>query len=72
MATRNISFRCYFPSATGPEYNTHYRVMETEDIPKWLDAYQFTHPDVLSISCKVWFNDSGEQQFENCDDERVE
>lgn len=48
-----ISFRCFYGKPE--ESTTHYRVMPLEDIPKWIEAYQFTHPCVQSITCKIWF-----------------
>lgn len=49
----DVSFRCYYGSPD--ESTTHYRTMPLADIPKWIEAYRFTHPDVQSITCKVWF-----------------
>lgn len=48
-----VSFRCYYHSADNN--TTHYRTMALEDIPKWIEAYRFTHPELRSITCKVWF-----------------
>ncbi|MDY3281294.1 hypothetical protein [Dysosmobacter sp.] len=53
-----ISFRCYFPGA-GNIVN-HYQTMPLRDIPKWIEAYLFTHPNVESISVKFWPHDGEE------------
>lgn len=47
-----ISFHCYF--ADGGIVK-HTQDMRLEDIPRWIEAYRFTHPRVEAISCKVWF-----------------
>lgn len=53
----NMSFRCFFKNAF-PTYTTHYMPdFPVSDIPRWFDAYRFTHPNCTSISCKVWFVD---------------
>lgn len=56
--TYNISFRCYFPEPGN--YTTHRQVMPLTDIKKWIEAYQFTHPNVESISVKIWFDEGDE------------
>lgn len=55
--TYNISFRCYFDSEDGQRYTNHYQRLNVNDLPKWIEAYRFTHPNCLSISVKVWFTD---------------
>lgn len=50
-----ISFRCYFDN-TGDKC-THYRDLAVEDIPKWIDAYVFTHPEVSAITVRVNFTE---------------
>lgn len=48
----DMNFRCYFE---GSENKTnHYQSMELQDIPKWIEAYRFTHPTLQSITVKVW------------------
>lgn len=54
MDEYTMSFRCFFPGVT-PNYATHYQQLPVCDIPRWIDAYKFTHPRCTSISCKVWF-----------------
>lgn len=54
-----ISFRCYY-KGKGNAVN-HYQTMELKDIPKWLEAYMFTHPNVEAITVKFWPKDKGEQ-----------
>lgn len=52
MKTRyELSFRCYF--APG-DYTQHYQTMPLKDIEKWVKAYRFTHPNVQSITVKIW------------------
>lgn len=47
-----MSIRCYF---AGVDNKTqHYQAMPLKDIAKWIEAYQFTHPNVESITIKVW------------------
>jgi hypothetical protein len=50
----NCSFRCYFPSDTGLNFVTHFQEIALSDIPKWIKAYQFTHPACLSVCVKIW------------------
>lgn len=54
----DLSFRCYFPGQGN--YCTHHHPMPLTDIKKWIEAYQFTHPDVQSITVKIWFHDEVE------------
>lgn len=56
----DMNFRCYFPG-TGNHTN-HRQIMPLEDVKKWVEAYQFTHPNVESITVKVWF-----KRFESVD-----
>lgn len=51
--TYSISFRCYF----GKNFTTHRQEMPLKDIPKWIEAYIFTHPECRSISVKVYFRE---------------
>lgn len=57
MAQREykLSMRAYFPNGNKTD---HYQVMPLKDIPKWIEAYRFTHPDVESITVKVWLTDT--------------
>lgn len=48
-----LSFRCYFPNGNNC---THYQQLHFDQIPKWIECYKFTHPDCVSISVKVWFD----------------
>ena len=65
----NVSFRCYFDNNGDPHYTTHYvPSFPIADIPRWIDAYKFTHPNCTSLSCKVWFVD-GNCAAEPIDDE---
>ncbi len=48
----NVSFRCSFPGADNK--TQHYMTMPLKDIAKWIKAYRFTHPNLQSITVKVW------------------
>lgn len=48
------SFRCYYSDGSS---TTHYHTLFANEIVKWIDCYKFTHPDCVSISVKVWFDD---------------
>lgn len=50
----SISFFCYFRNS--PDMTKHYQTMPLKNIPKWIEAYKFTHPNVESISFKIWFD----------------
>lgn len=52
MENVHISYRCYYEDG---EPNNHHRDMLLADIPRWIEAYKFTHPNCTSISVKVWF-----------------
>jgi len=56
--TYDLSFRCFFPGTDN--ICNHRQIMPLKDIPKWIEAYRFTHPNVLSITVKIWFNDEVE------------
>lgn len=47
-----ISFRCYYENDT---CTNHRQMLQLKDIPKWLESYRFTHPEVRSITVKIWF-----------------
>lgn len=61
-----ITFKCYFD---GDPTNTtfHRREMEIAEIPKWIEAYSYTHPTCTSISAKVRFEsaESNKEDYEN-------
>lgn len=48
-----VSIRCYYKT----NKVTHYQEMTLKDIPKWIEAYKFTHPDASAISVKVTFTE---------------
>lgn len=50
-----MSIRCYFKGSDNK--TQHYPTMPLKDIAKWIEAYQFTHPGVESITVKVWCKD---------------
>ena len=47
-----ISMRCYYPNG---ETTNHYQTIKLSDIPKWIEAYKFTHPNCVAITAKIWF-----------------
>lgn len=49
-----ISFRCYYNKGN---VTNHYQTMPLKDIARWLESYMFTHPNVESISVKIWPKD---------------
>lgn len=52
----NTSFRCFYNDGEGVHATTHYVPgFPVAAIPRWIDAYKFTHPNCDAISCKVWF-----------------
>lgn len=60
----NTSFRCFFQTEDGMHYSTHYQPQfSLADIPRWVDSYRFTHPNCVSISCKLWFGDSDNDKY---------
>lgn len=57
--TYDLSFRTYFP---GPGNScTHRQTMALKEIPKWIEAYRFTHPNCESITVKIWFHEEDKQ-----------
>ena len=62
MKQFRVSFRVFFPGQSN--IINHWQDMPLRDIPKWLNTYQFTHPNVESISVKVWFHDGEGEQDE--------
>lgn len=56
----DVSFYCYYERGSRTQ---HYQPMPLRDIPKWIEAYQFTHPNVQAISVKIWtHNGEGEEE----------
>lgn len=49
-----VSFFCDFDQECRTK---HYQPMPLKDIPRWLEAYQFTQPNVRAISVKVWMDE---------------
>ena len=43
------SFHCYYET----NVLRHHQKIKLSDIPRWINAYQFTHPKVKSISVKI-------------------
>ena len=53
-AIYEISFRCHY---TNGEQTNHRQSLKLSDVPKWVEAYHFTHPACRAISIKIWFTD---------------
>lgn len=51
----NLSIRCFYPGDTEP--TRHYQDLKLSDIPKWIEAYKFTHPRCEAITFKIWLSD---------------
>lgn len=51
--TYDVSIRTYY----GTDSNNHRRCLKLSEIKKWIEAYVYTHPDVSSISIKIWLKD---------------
>lgn len=49
----DISFRCFYENGCT---TNHLQLLSLADIPKWIECYKFTHPEVKSITVKVCFN----------------
>ena len=54
----DVSFRCYFPGRNN--FTTHRQMLPLTDVRRWVEAYRFTHPNVKSMTIKVWFDKEGE------------
>jgi len=66
----NVSFRCFFDNDGDPHFTTHYiPQFPMKDIPKWVTAYRFTHPNCTALTCKVWFVNCANYSDERMDDE---
>lgn len=53
-AVFDLSIRCHYPNG---DQTQHRQAMKLADIPKWIEAYKFTHPNCTSISVKIWLTD---------------
>lgn len=53
----DVSLRCYFDRA---RYTLHRQDMPLKDIQRWINAYQFTHPECQSIVVKLWLKEGME------------
>ena len=53
-----ICFRCYFPG-NRDNYTDHRAQIPVEEIPKWIEAYRYTHPAVKMISVRVYMDKEG-------------
>ncbi len=47
-----ICFRCHYEAG---HYTEHRADIPLKDIKKWVEAYHFTHPEVKSMSIRIWF-----------------
>lgn len=50
-----MSIRCYFQGKDN--YTQHYPMLPLIDIQKWIECYEFTHPNVESVTVKIWLHD---------------
>ena len=55
MAKVVIGFRCYFPGGKD-NYTDHRAQIPVAEIPKWMEAYRYTHPNCKGISARVFFD----------------
>lgn len=55
MTKAAISFRCYFPGARD-NYTDHRASIPVVEIPKWVEAYRYTHPNCKRISVRIFFD----------------
>lgn len=51
----DVSFHCHYKG--DPEPTKHFQSLTIAEVPKWIEAYKFTHPKCSSISFKIWFGD---------------
>lgn len=51
--TYAISFRCYFPGSRD-NYTDHRAAIPVEEIPRWIEAYTYTHPACTMVSVRVY------------------
>ena len=59
---QQISFHCFFEN----DKVVKYQDLDLKDIPKWIKAYEFTHPNVTAITVKIWFNKQAERSESEC------
>ena len=59
--TYKISIRCQYGESS-ENYTQHRQRLTLGDIPKWLEAYHFTHPNVYAFSIKIWLNDKEDEK----------
>ena len=50
----HVSFRCHYRTGNDTQHNAH---IQLNQIGKWMEAYIFTHPEVQSITAKIWPGD---------------
>lgn len=50
----HVCFRAYYENGNTTD---HHRSMKLAEIPKWIEAYMYTHPCMISLSIKVWLTD---------------
>lgn len=46
-----MSIRCYFADGGKTQ---HYPELKITDVPNWVKAYWYTHPNLESITVKIW------------------
>lgn len=52
-----VSFRCFFKGTKN--YTQHYQNIHIRDIHLWMMAYKFTHPNCVSMTIQVKFDEEG-------------
>lgn len=57
-----ISFHCFFDD----DKVVKYQELDIKDIPKWIKAYQFTHPNATAITVKIWLKQPDERREKEC------
>ena len=57
----DISIRCQYPNG---DQTKHRQPLKLSEIPKWVDAYKFTHPACKAITFKIWFDDQADDTIE--------
>ena len=50
----HVSFRCYYDTGNSTQHNA---TIPLNQIGRWMEAYIFTHPEVQSITAKIWPGD---------------
>lgn len=49
---KSFSFFCYYGDSE--HVCKKFQKLKWSELGKWIDAYMFTHPNCIAVSCKVW------------------